>query len=90
MTGLECNRQMYLPQEIQDRLPKSGEAILGCASVNRHSWGSDPESQGANSSAYYPRDQSLFGFYTIMVLKEKNDHKFFLRRIIMKNNISSN
>ena len=23
MTGLEGNRQIYLPQEIQDRLPKS-------------------------------------------------------------------
>ena len=33
---------------------------LGCASVNRNSWGGDPESLGANRSAYYPRDQSLF------------------------------
>ena len=30
---------------------------LGCASVNRNSWGSDPESLRANRSAYYPRDQ---------------------------------
>ena len=30
---------------------------LGCALVNRNSWGGDPESQGANRSAYYPRDQ---------------------------------
>ena len=29
-------------------------------SVNRNSWGGDPESLGANRSAYYPRDQSLF------------------------------
>ena len=54
MTGLEGNRQIYLPLEIQDRLPKS------FASVNRNSWGGDPESLGANRSAYYPRDQSLF------------------------------
>ena len=33
---------------------------LGCASVNRNSWGVDPESLGANRSAYSPRDQSLF------------------------------
>ena len=41
MTGLEGNRQiyMYLPREIQDRLPKS---------FYRNSWGGDPESQGAN------------------------------------------
>ena len=32
----------------------------GTAEVNRNSWGGDPESQGANRSAYYPRDQSLF------------------------------
>ena len=25
-----------------------------CASVNRNSWGDDPESLGANRSAYYP------------------------------------
>ena len=30
------------------------------ASVNSNSWGGDPESLGANRSAYYPRDQSLF------------------------------
>ena len=29
---------------------------LGCASVNRNSWGGDLESLGANRSAYYPRD----------------------------------
>ena len=34
MTGLEGSRQIYLPQEIQDRLPKS---FL-------NSWGGDPES----------------------------------------------
>ena len=29
---------------------------LGCASVNRNSLGGDPESLGANRSAYNPRD----------------------------------
>ena len=38
MTGLEGNRQICLPREIQDRLPK------------RNFWGGDPESQGANRS----------------------------------------
>ena len=33
---------------------------LGCASVNRNSWGSDPKSLGVIRFAYYPRDQSLF------------------------------
>ena len=39
MTGLEGNRQLYLPREIQDCLPMS---------FNRIFWGGDPESQGAN------------------------------------------
>ena len=39
---------------------------LGCASVNRNCWGGDPESLGANRSAYYPRDQSLFVYYCTM------------------------
>ena len=47
MTGPSGNRL----SEIQDRLP------------NRNSWGRDPESLGANRSAYYPRDQSLFVYY---------------------------
>ena len=42
MTGLEGNRQIYLPREIQDRLPKRS------IEVNRNSWGGDPECQGAN------------------------------------------
>ena len=41
--------------------------LLGCASVNRNSWGGDPESLGANRSAYYPRDQSLFVYYTPLI-----------------------
>ena len=39
MTGLERNRQIYLPREVQDRLPKS---------FSRNYWGDNPESQGAN------------------------------------------
>ena len=38
----------------------TGPVDLGCVSVNRNSWGGDPESFKANRSAYYPRDQSLF------------------------------
>ena len=34
----------------------------GAAEV-RNSWGGDPESHGANRSAYCPRDQSLFVEY---------------------------
>ena len=33
MTGLEGNKHIYLPREIQ---------------CDRNSWGGDPESQGAN------------------------------------------
>ena len=40
-----------------------GNRLSICASVNRHSWGGDPESLGVNRSAYYPRDQSLFVYY---------------------------
>ena len=47
MTGPSGNRQIYLPREIHDRLPKSSS-------------GGDPESLRAKRSAYYPRDQSLF------------------------------
>ena len=47
MTGLEGNRQIYLLQEIQDRLPKSIDR--GAAKVNRNSWAGDPESRGATS-----------------------------------------
>ena len=47
MTGLEGNRQIYLPREIQDRLPRVS-IDRGAAEVNRNSWGGDPESQGAN------------------------------------------
>ena len=49
MTGLEGNRQIYLPREIQDRPPPQ-EFLLTEAQPrsNRNSWGGDPESQGAN------------------------------------------
>ena len=40
----------------------------GCASVNRNSWGGDPESLWANRSAYYPRDQLLFVHYRKVTL----------------------
>ena len=36
---------------------------LGCASVNKNSWGGNPESLGENRSAYYPQDQSLFVYW---------------------------
>ena len=42
------------------RSPPKSSIDLDCTSVNRNSWGGDPESLGANRSAYYPRDQSLF------------------------------
>ena len=47
MTDLEDNRQIYLPREIQDPLPRVS-IDQGAAEVNRNSWGGDPESQGAN------------------------------------------
>ena len=40
--------------------PFQSSMTLGCASVNRNSWGGDPEVLGVNRSAFYPRDQSLF------------------------------
>ena len=49
MTGLEGNRQIYLPREIQDHSPTCRVSIdRGAAEVNRNSWGGDAESQGAN------------------------------------------
>ena len=47
MTGLEGNRQIYLPREIQDPSPRVS-IDRGAAEVNRNSWGGDAESQGAN------------------------------------------
>ena len=46
---------------------------LGCASVNRNSWGGDDESLGENRSAYYPRDQSFCLLrYTAMGLVQRD------------------
>ena len=47
MTGFKGNRQIYLPREIQDRLPKSFFE-RGAAEVNKNFGGGNPESQGAN------------------------------------------
>ena len=59
MTGPSGNRLSICP--LRFRIASPGVPIdLGFASVNRNSWGGDPESLAANRSAYYPRDQSLF------------------------------
>ena len=59
MTGPSGNRLSICP--LRFRIASPGVPIdLGCASLNRNSWGGDPESLGANRSAYYPQDQSLF------------------------------
>ena len=47
MTGLEGNREICLPREIQDSLPKSFY-YRGAVNVNKNFWGGDHESQGAN------------------------------------------
>ena len=66
-TGLEGNRQIYLPPRDSGSTPQEfllteaqPRSIGTSASVTRNSWGVDPESQRTNRSAYYPRDQSLF------------------------------
>ena len=62
MTGPSGNRLSICP--LRFRIASPGVPIdLGCASVNRNSWGGDPESLGAYRSAYYPRNQSLFVYY---------------------------
>ena len=53
MTGPSGNRLSICP--LRFRIASPGVPI-----DPRNSWGGDPESQGANRSAYYPRDQSLF------------------------------
>ena len=59
MTGRSGNRLSIYP--LRFRIASPGVPIeFGFALVNRTSWGGDPESLGANRSAYYPRDQSLF------------------------------
>ena len=59
MTGLLGNRLSICPLRFRIASPRV-PIDLGCASVNRNSWGGDPESLGPNRSAYYLRDQSLF------------------------------
>ena len=59
MTGPSGNRLSICPLGFRIASPRVS-IDLGCASVNRNSWGGDPESLRANRSAYYPRDQSLF------------------------------
>ena len=63
MTGPSGNRLSICT--LRFRIPSPGVYTdLGFASVNINSWGGDPESLGANRSAYYPRDQSLFVYYS--------------------------
>ena len=53
MTGNSGNRLSICP--LRFRIASPGVPIdLGFASVNRNSWVGDPESLGANRSAYYP------------------------------------
>ena len=59
MTGPSGNRLSICPLRFRIASPRV-PIDLSCASVNRNSWGGDPESLGANRSAYYPRDQLLF------------------------------
>ena len=59
MTGPSGKRLSICPLRFRIASPRV-TIDLGCASVNRNSWGGDPEPLGANRSAYYPRDQSLF------------------------------
>ena len=63
MTGPSGNRLSICPLRFRITSPRV-PIDLGCTSVNRNSWGGDPESLGANRSAYYPRDQSLFVYYS--------------------------
>ena len=56
MTGPSGTRQSICPLRFRIASPRV-PIDLGCASVNRNSWGGDPESLGANRSACYPRDQ---------------------------------
>ena len=63
MTGPSGNRLSICPLRFRIASPRV-PIDLGCASVNRNSWGGDPESLGANRSAYYSRDQSLFVYYS--------------------------
>ena len=57
MTGPSGNRLSICPLRFRIASPR--------VPVDRNSWGGDPESLGANRSAYYPRDQSLFVLYNL-------------------------
>ena len=59
MTRPLGNRLSICPLRFRIASPKISIA-LGCALVNRISWGGIPESPGAKRSAYYPRDQVSF------------------------------
>ena len=76
MTGLVGNWQIYLPERF--RITSQRVSIdQGAAEVDRNFWEGDPESQSSNRSAYYPSDQSIFFYYTIMLRehsKRKNDY----------------
>ena len=54
-----CNRLSVCPLRFRIASP-TVPIELGCALVNRNSWGRDPKSLGAYISAYYNREQSLF------------------------------
>ena len=69
MSGPSGNRLSICPLRFRIVSPRV-PIDLGCASVNRNSWGGDPESLGANRSAYYPRDQSFFIYYYTMNFME--------------------
>ena len=61
MTGPSGNRLSSIGCPLRFRIASPRVPIyLSCTSVNRNSWGGDPESLGQNRSAYYPRGQSLF------------------------------
>ena len=64
MTGPSGNRLSICPLRFRIASPSVDR---GTAEVNRNTWGGDPESLGPNRSAYYPRDQSLFVYYTVLL-----------------------
>ena len=53
MAGPSGNRLSICPLRFRIASPRV-PFDFGCASVNRNGWGGDPESLGANRSAYYP------------------------------------
>ena len=64
MTGPSGNKLSICHLRMRIASPKIS-INLGCASDNKNFWGGETESLGANRSAYYPRDQSLF-VYTLI------------------------